>query len=121
VKAGDPLVDGPQIPHDILRISGEEATQQYLRREIQGVYRSQNVTIDDEHIEIITRSAACRRASSTRARRQRAGTSRIAGATPRAGASAARIGSIHQVAIQTMASVARPACVNGRSAPFAST
>ncbi len=53
VKAGDPLVDGPQIPHDILRISGEEATQQYLLREIQGVYRSQNVTIDDKHIEII--------------------------------------------------------------------
>jgi DNA-directed RNA polymerase subunit beta' len=53
VRAGEPLVDGPQIPHDILRISGEEATQQYLIREIQNVYRSQNVTIDDKHIEII--------------------------------------------------------------------
>jgi DNA-directed RNA polymerase subunit beta' len=53
VRAGEPLVDGPQIPHDILRISGEEATQQYLLREIQNVYRSQNVTIDDKHIEII--------------------------------------------------------------------
>jgi DNA-directed RNA polymerase subunit beta' len=53
VRAGEALVDGPQIPHDILRISGEEATQQYLLREIQNVYRSQNVTIDDKHIEII--------------------------------------------------------------------
>src|SRR5438105_4567650 len=53
VRAGDPLVDGPATPHDILKISGEEATQQYLIREIQNVYRSQNVTIDDKHIEII--------------------------------------------------------------------
>jgi DNA-directed RNA polymerase subunit beta' len=53
VRAGDPLVDGPATPHDILKISGEEATQQYLIREIQNVYRSQNVSIDDKHIEII--------------------------------------------------------------------
>jgi DNA-directed RNA polymerase subunit beta' len=53
VKAGDPLVDGPLVPRDILRISGEEAVQQYLLREVQNVYRSQNVTIDDKHIEII--------------------------------------------------------------------
>ncbi len=53
VRAGEALVDGPLVPHDILRISGEEAVQQYLVREIQNVYRSQHVTIDDKHIEII--------------------------------------------------------------------
>ncbi len=53
VEAGDALVDGPLVPKDILRINGEEAVQQYLLREIQNVYRSQNVTIDDKHIEII--------------------------------------------------------------------
>jgi len=53
VKAGSALVDGPKTPHDILKISGEEETQQYLIKEIQNVYRSQNVTIDDKHIEII--------------------------------------------------------------------
>jgi DNA-directed RNA polymerase subunit beta' len=52
VKAGDPLVDGPLVPHDILRISGLEAVQNYLVREIQSVYRSQRVDIDDKHIEI---------------------------------------------------------------------
>ncbi|MBI3273349.1 MAG: DNA-directed RNA polymerase subunit beta' [Planctomycetes bacterium] len=53
VRAGEPLVDGPLVPHDILRISHEEIVQQYLLRSIQDVYRSQNVTIDDKHIEII--------------------------------------------------------------------
>ena len=53
VRAGEPLVDGPLVPKDILRINGEEAVQQYLMREIQNVYRSQNVTINDKHIEII--------------------------------------------------------------------
>ena len=53
VYAGEPLVDGPLIPKDILRINGEESVQQYLLAEVQSVYRSQNVTIDDKHIEII--------------------------------------------------------------------
>jgi DNA-directed RNA polymerase subunit beta' len=53
VKAGQALVDGPLVPHDILRISGEEAVQQYLLHEIQNVYRSQRVEINDKHIEII--------------------------------------------------------------------
>ncbi|MEI7862513.1 MAG: DNA-directed RNA polymerase subunit beta', partial [Planctomycetota bacterium] len=53
VKAGEALVDGPLVPHDILRISGEEEVQKYLVREIQNVYRSQRVDIDDKHIEII--------------------------------------------------------------------
>jgi DNA-directed RNA polymerase subunit beta' len=53
VREGDPLCDGPLVPHDILRISGIEAVQQYLVREVQSVYRSQRVDIDDKHIEII--------------------------------------------------------------------
>jgi len=52
-EAGDPLTDGPLVPHDILRIKGEEALQRYLIGEIQNVYRSQNVNINDKHIEII--------------------------------------------------------------------
>ena len=43
VKAGQQLVDGPLVPHDILQVSGEEAVQQYLLHEIQSVYRSQRV------------------------------------------------------------------------------
>jgi DNA-directed RNA polymerase subunit beta' len=52
-EAGDALTDGPLVPHDILRIKGEEALQRYLISEIQNVYRSQNVNINDKHIEII--------------------------------------------------------------------
>jgi DNA-directed RNA polymerase subunit beta' len=53
VAAGDPLSEGPLVLQDILRIRGEEAVQQYLLREIQNVYRSQNQRIDDKHIEVI--------------------------------------------------------------------
>jgi DNA-directed RNA polymerase subunit beta' len=53
VRAGEALVEGPLVPHDILRISGEEAVQRYLLKEIQNVYRSQRVEIDDKHLEII--------------------------------------------------------------------
>jgi DNA-directed RNA polymerase subunit beta' len=53
VREGDALVAGPLVPHDILRISGIEAVQQYLVREVQSVYRSQRVDIDDKHIENI--------------------------------------------------------------------
>jgi DNA-directed RNA polymerase subunit beta' len=53
VEAGDPLIRGPRIPHDILRINGEEALYQYLLNEVQNVYRSQGVKINDKHIEII--------------------------------------------------------------------
>jgi len=53
VKAGQALVEGPLVPHDILRVSGEEAVQQYLLHEIQQVYRSQRVEINDKHVEII--------------------------------------------------------------------
>jgi DNA-directed RNA polymerase subunit beta' len=53
VEAGDPLIHGPIIPHDILRIKGEESLYQYLLAEVQNVYRSQGVKINDKHIEII--------------------------------------------------------------------
>ena len=53
VEAGEPLVRGPIIPHDILRIKGEEALHTYLLTEVQNVYRSQGVKINDKHIEII--------------------------------------------------------------------
>ncbi|MFA7237808.1 MAG: DNA-directed RNA polymerase subunit beta' [Phycisphaeraceae bacterium] len=53
VTAGDPLIDGPLIPHDILRIKGEEALHVYLLEEVQNVYRGQGQNIDDKHIEVI--------------------------------------------------------------------
>ena len=53
VEAGEPLTDGPLVPHDILRIRGEEALQNYLLGEIQSVYRSQGERINDKHVEII--------------------------------------------------------------------
>lgn len=53
VKAGDALVEGAKVPHDILRHCQGKGLQEYLLEEIQNVYRSQNVTIDDKHIEII--------------------------------------------------------------------
>jgi DNA-directed RNA polymerase subunit beta' len=53
VTVGDPLVHGPLVPHDILEIKGVEAVQDYLVREVQSVYLTQKVEIDDKHIEII--------------------------------------------------------------------
>jgi DNA-directed RNA polymerase subunit beta' len=53
VRAGDRLVSGPLVPHEILKVSGVEAVQSYLVQEVQSVYRSQRVEIDDKHIEII--------------------------------------------------------------------
>src|SRR5579875_3280069 len=55
VSAGDQLTEGPINPHDILRIKGLAAVQSYLVQEIQSVYRSQGVDINDKHIEIIVR------------------------------------------------------------------
>jgi len=55
VKAGDRLTRGPVDPHDVLRIMGKDAVQQYLINEIQKVYRAQGVTIHDKHIAVITR------------------------------------------------------------------
>ncbi|MCH2105765.1 MAG: DNA-directed RNA polymerase subunit beta', partial [Planctomycetes bacterium] len=53
VRAGEALVDGPQDPHDILKIRGDDEALGYLLNEIQNVYRAQGVGIDDKHIEII--------------------------------------------------------------------
>ncbi len=53
VKAGDPLTEGSKNPHRILRILGREDTQLYLLKEIQKVYRSQGVNINDKHFETI--------------------------------------------------------------------
>ncbi len=55
VRAGEPLIDGPRDPHDILRVKGKEDLQQYLVNEIQEVYRLQGVNINDKHIETIVR------------------------------------------------------------------
>ncbi len=55
VRAGEPLMDGPLNPHDILAVLGEKELQKYLVDEIQEVYRLQGVTINDKHIEVIVR------------------------------------------------------------------
>jgi DNA-directed RNA polymerase subunit beta' len=47
------LIEGPLVPHDILRIKGEDALQSYLLTEVQNVYRTQNQKISDKHIETI--------------------------------------------------------------------
>ncbi|MFQ5777732.1 MAG: DNA-directed RNA polymerase subunit beta', partial [Terriglobia bacterium] len=55
IKAGEPLIDGPLNPHDLLAVLGEKFTQAYLLDAIQEVYRLQGVNINDKHIEVITR------------------------------------------------------------------
>ncbi|WP_395159844.1 DNA-directed RNA polymerase subunit beta', partial [Ilumatobacter sp.] len=55
VKAGDPLVDGPFDPKEIMEIKGIRETQLYLVEEVQRVYRDQGVSIHDKHIELIVR------------------------------------------------------------------
>ncbi len=56
VEAGDPLNEGSLDPHEILEYKGENALQQYLVQEVQKVYRSQGVDINDKHIETVVRS-----------------------------------------------------------------
>ena len=53
VRSGDPIMDGPTNPHEILRVMGEKAVVQYISDEVQDVYRLQGVKIDDKHIEVI--------------------------------------------------------------------
>ncbi|MEO7975127.1 MAG: DNA-directed RNA polymerase subunit beta' [Thermoanaerobaculia bacterium] len=55
VHAGDPLIDGPINPHDVLQVLGEKELQRYMTDKIQEVYRSQSVQINDKHIEVIVR------------------------------------------------------------------
>ncbi|HIG44415.1 MAG: DNA-directed RNA polymerase subunit beta' [bacterium] len=53
VAKGEVVSDGPENPHDILRLKGVEELTQYIVKEIQDVYRLQGVTINDKHIEVI--------------------------------------------------------------------
>jgi DNA-directed RNA polymerase subunit beta' len=55
IRAGDPITDGPINPQEYLDTRGKDAVQRYLVKEVQKVYRSQGVTINDKHIEIIVR------------------------------------------------------------------
>ena len=55
IVKGQPLTSGPLNPHDVIRLCGPEAAQQYLVDEVQRVYRSQGVEIADKHVEIIVR------------------------------------------------------------------
>ena len=55
MRAGDPLIDGPIDPHDVLAVLGIKELQRYLVDKIQEVYRSQSVAINDKHIETICR------------------------------------------------------------------
>ena len=55
IKKGDALTSGPMNPHDVIRLKGTNAAQQYLVDEVQRVYRSQGVEISDKHVEVIVR------------------------------------------------------------------
>lgn len=55
IPAGEKITDGPIDPHDILKIKGTNAVQEYLVNEIQDVYRLQGVKINDKHIEVIVK------------------------------------------------------------------
>jgi DNA-directed RNA polymerase subunit beta' len=55
IRAGDAITDGPINPQEFLETRGKDAVQRYLVKEVQKVYRSQGVTINDKHIEIIVR------------------------------------------------------------------
>ena len=55
VEAGEPLIDGPVDPHDILELQGEAKVAQFLVQEVQRVYKLQGVPINDKHIEIIVK------------------------------------------------------------------
>src|SRR5437762_12090218 len=65
VSAGDFLTEGSANPQDILRISGREAVHRYMVNEVQRVYRSQGVTINAKHIEIMS-ARCCARCASRR-------------------------------------------------------
>jgi DNA-directed RNA polymerase subunit beta' len=55
IRAGDAITDGPINPQEYLETRGKDSVQRYLVKEVQKVYRSQGVTINDKHIEIIVR------------------------------------------------------------------
>ena len=53
IRAGEPIMDGPANPHDLLRVKGVKELMRYIVDEIQEIYRLQGVKIDDKHIEVI--------------------------------------------------------------------
>ena len=55
IEKGAKITDGPISPHDMLRVKGEVAAQQFILEAVQGVYRGQGVTVNDKHIEIIVK------------------------------------------------------------------
>jgi len=55
IAAGDPIIEGPRDPKELLEIRGMRETQRYLVEQVQGVYRDQGVSIHDKHIELIVR------------------------------------------------------------------
>ena len=55
ILAGEQIIDGPVVPQDILKVSGDKKLQEYLVNEVQEVYRLQGVKINDKHIEVIVR------------------------------------------------------------------
>jgi DNA-directed RNA polymerase subunit beta' len=55
ISAGDPIIEGPRDPKELLEIKGVRETQRYLVEEVQRVYRDQGVSIHDKHIELIVR------------------------------------------------------------------
>jgi DNA-directed RNA polymerase subunit beta' len=55
VEVGQQLMEGSANPHEVLRVQGQRAVQQHLVDEVQGVYRTQGVSIHDKHIEVIVR------------------------------------------------------------------
>lgn len=55
IEKGAKITDGPISPHDMLRVKGEVAAQQFILESVQGVYRGQGVTVNDKHIEIIVK------------------------------------------------------------------
>ena len=55
LEAGDELTEGSINPHDLLKIKGLRAVQDYMIREVQRVYRLQGVEINDKHVEVIVR------------------------------------------------------------------
>src|SRR3970040_1097402 len=55
IRAGEPLMDGPINPHDILDVLGDQELQRYLVNEVAEEYRLQGVHINDKHIQVIVR------------------------------------------------------------------
>ena len=55
IAAGDPIIEGPRDPKELLEIRGMRETQRYLVEQVQSVYRDQGVSIHDKHIELIVR------------------------------------------------------------------